>query len=257
MDSYLEALIQHRVRYLMGYSSSLYMLALHAIGRGRQDLQLAVCISNAEPLYGHQRQMIAKAFHSPVCQTYGMAEIVTAASECPFGTMHLWPEVGIVEILDDEGNPVHPGETGHLVCTGLLNDDMPLIRYRIGDKASFPSDPARCACGRTLPILASIEGRVDDTIICPDGRRIGRLDPVFKGALPVTEAQIIQETPTSILVKVVPGLGYSNSTEEILKKRIFRRLGKGIKIIIEPVHQIPRGPSGKFKAVVSLLRTKE
>ncbi len=59
---------------------------------------------------------------------------------CQHGRLHLWPEAGIVEVFDGlELAP--PGTTGELVCTGLLNTDMSLLRYRVG--GSFYSTPGR------------------------------------------------------------------------------------------------------------------
>ena len=66
-----------------------------------------------------------------------MAEIVTAAGECNEGQLHLWPEVGWVEVFDNN-QLVNDGTPGELVCTGLLNIDMPLIRYRVGDRGALP-----------------------------------------------------------------------------------------------------------------------
>jgi phenylacetate-CoA ligase len=102
-----------------------------------------------------------------------MAEIAAAASECTAGTLHLWPEVGWVEVFES-AQPIDSGAPRDLVCTGLLNTDMPLIRYRVGDSGVLPVVHEACSCGRTLPTLASIEGRADDLLYTSDGRRIGR-----------------------------------------------------------------------------------
>ena len=189
---YLTALGRYRVTYLYGYSSSLYSLAQEAIRLKRQDLQLKVAITNAEPLFDYQREAIAEAFQCPVYETYGMSEIVAAASECQSGQLHLWPEVGMVEVSDDDYAD-GKDRIGELTCTGLLNSDMPLIRYRVGDRGALSARNDACACGRTLPMLSSIDGRRDDVLYTLDGRSVGRLDPVFKGRLPIREAQIIQE----------------------------------------------------------------
>src|SRR5206468_239017 len=142
------------------------------------------------------------AFGCQLCETYGMAEIVAAASECPSGGLHLWPEVGCLEVVK-EGQSVRC-EAGDFICTGLLNSDMPLIRYRVGDRGILGNSKEFCPCGRTLPKLASVEGRSDDALYTSDGRRVGRLDPVFKMRLPLHEAQIIQETLNRVRVRYVP-----------------------------------------------------
>ena len=182
VGSYLDALERHGVSYLLGYASSLDSLSQLAQDAGLTAPPMTVAISNAEPLLEHQRSRIAEVFRCPVRNTYGMAEGVAAGSECSQGVMHEWPEVGIVEILrDDADAPVDPGTPGRIVATGLLNPAMPLIRYDTGDRGRFlqGSGPS-CACGRTLPVLAEIDGRCDDVLITADGRRIGRLDPVFR-----------------------------------------------------------------------------
>ena len=190
------------IRYLLGYTSSLYELALEAQKLGRTDLRMAVVLTNAEPVFGYQREALEKAFQCPVRATYGMAEIAAAASECEARQMHLWPEASWLEVLE-EGEAAGD-RAGDLVSTTLLNSDMPLIRYRVGDRVRLSTEPGACACGRRLPRIAEIEGRSDDLLYTADGRRIGRLDPVFKANLPIREAQIIQEALDRIRVLYVP-----------------------------------------------------
>jgi phenylacetate-CoA ligase len=251
--SYLDVLARSQVRYIWGYASALYTLATLALQHGWKPCPLQAVISNAEPLYEHQRQVISQAFGCRVYDTYGMSEMVCAASECNHGAMHLWPEVGVWEVLrDDADEPVEPGVTGRLVCTGLLNPDMPLIRYETGDRVAMAELGTSCACGRTLPILMSVEGRTDDVIITLDGRRIGRLDPVFKANFPIREAQIIQDRPDHLLVLVVPGSNCTGILESAIAGALRERVG-GMLVTVERVAFIPRGPNGKFKMVVSKL----
>jgi len=251
---YLEALARYRIQYLYGYSSSLHALAVSVLASGRsaagRDLKLRVALTNAEPLFEGQRRAIEEAFGCPVRETYGMAEIAAAAGECEQGALHEWPEAGIIELLE-EGREVPRGEAGEVVATCLLNPDMPLIRYRVGDRAvrAFSSS---CACGRTLPRFERIEGRVDDVLFSADGRRIGRLDPVFKADLPIKEAQIIQETLQRVVLKYVPEPGFARRHQYLISQRLQERLGP-IEVVFDEVSGVPRGANGKFRAVVCLL----
>lgn len=245
---YLTALGRYRVTYLFGYSSSLYSLAQEAIRLKGRDLQMKVAITNAEPLFDYQREAIAEAFQCPVYETYGMAEIVAAASECQFGQLHLWPDVGMVEVSDNN----HAGGkdlVGELTCTGLLNSDMPLIRYCVGDRGVLPTGNDLCVCGRTLPMISSIDGRRDDILYTLDGRAVGRLDPVFKGRLPIREAQIIQEALDLVRVRFIPAPGYTAASGQSVIDRLRERMGP-IKVILEEVDSIPRTTNGKFRAVI-------
>lgn len=248
---YLEALKKFDVKYLYGYSSSLYSLAYEALRIGYSDLHMKVSITNAEPIYDYQRNVIEKAFHGPVRETYGMAEVVAAASECGSGSLHYWPEVGIIEVMDNL-QPVSNGDSGDLVCTGLLNTDMPLIRYRVGDRGAVNCDENVCKCGRALPTIRSVEGRIDDVLYTSDGRRIGRLDPIFKAGLPIREAQVIQETLNRIKVLYVPEPGFTRETTNLIIARLQARMGP-VEVILEPIAEIPRTNNGKFRAVVSNL----
>jgi phenylacetate-CoA ligase len=182
-----------------------------------------------------------------------MCEIAGAASECEHGSLHIWPDVGIVEVLDENNQPVPPGITGRLVLTGLLNSEMPLIRYEVGDWGALAdSNRSTCPCGRTLSIIESLEGRSDDLILTRDGRKIGRLDPVFKGEFPLHEAQIIQESLDEIRVRYVPLKTFNAKHAEELQAAVKERLGN-MQIVLEKVDNIPRGPNGKFRAVISNL----
>src|SRR6185312_3351956 len=165
------------------------------------------------------------AFAAPVRATYGMSEIVAAAAQCDHGALHLWPDAGVVEVLDD-GAAARPGATGDLVCTGLLNTGMPLIRYRVGDRGAVLADRSCCGCGRMLPVLGALDGRADDELVTRDGRRVGRLDPVFKASIPLVEAQLIQESEEVVRLRFVPASGFSADHERELIARIRDRLGQ-------------------------------
>lgn len=252
--SYVDALWRYRVRYLLGYPSAMHALAREILAQGLKAPALQVALANAEPVLEQQRREIAEAFGCPVREAYGMAEIASAASECERGRMHLWPEVGELEVL--QGNDSVTNEPGEFVCTGLLNADMPLIRYRVGDRGTLAGRDSRCECGRTLPLLNAIEGRVDDALYTPDGRIIGRLDPVFKSRLRIQEAQIIQDALDSIRVRYVPSEGFGLADELSVINRVRDRMGP-VNVVLERVDSIPRTPNGKFRAVICNLSSAE
>jgi phenylacetate-CoA ligase len=248
---YLDAISKHRVKYLLGYTSALYSLATQIIELGRTDLAMKVVLTNAEPVSPLQRRVISKAFQCPLRETYGSAEIVGAGSECEHGSMHLWPEVGILENLGQRGT-LDDEIANELICTGLINPDMPLIRYRIGDCADLASASnagAQCPCGRSLPTISGLEGRADDVLYTMDGRAVGRLDPAFKGTMPIHEAQIVQEELDRIRVLYVPAQGFTARTHDDIVRAIREYMGP-IEVILEPVTQVPREKNGKFRAVV-------
>jgi phenylacetate-CoA ligase len=253
---YFDALERYRVKYILGYTSSLHALAIAAKDQKRR-LRMEVVLTNAEPLYAHQRELIAEIFQCPVRETYGMAEMVVAASECTAGKLHLWPDAGITEVLDWQSDePVPPGNVGRIVATGLLDSDMPLVRYETGDSGALDPDEGPCECGRTLPRLLWVEGRNDDILWSRDGRRVGRLDPVFKAGLHIKEAQIVQQSLSQVVVRLVPATGYSEADQRLIAGQLKDRLGD-ITVDFETLDSIPREPNGKFRAVVSQLSNEE
>ena len=252
-EAYVRALRRHRIAYLFGYASAMHALARIVLDQGLEPPAMKVAVSNAEPFFQFQRDVIARAFACPVRDTYGQAEIVCGASECPSGSLHLWPEVGVTEWLaDDRDEPVERGKPGRLICTALLNPDMPLIRYVGGDRGTL-GNGAACACGRGLPRIQKLEGRTFDLMLTPDGSPVGGLDTVFHSGLPMREAQIVQETLHRIRINVVPGDGFGPEHERDLIDGVQVRMGKNVEVLVDRVETIPRTSAGKFRVQVSLL----
>jgi phenylacetate-CoA ligase len=252
---YLDAIERHRIEYIWGYASAVHYLAQEALRLGR-TLKLKLAATNAEPLYAHQRTVIARAFRCSVRETYGLVEMLTAASECVYDHLHLWPETGILEALEGDV-PVSPGTPGDLVGTGFINPDMPLIRYRYGDRGIL-GHSFECPCGRLLPRLESIEGRISDAILTIDGRQLApaAVEIVFDTTLPVRESQIIQEKLTQFRIRYVPAPGFNEQAAQTIIERLRTRVGH-VDVILDPVSEIQRTGNGKLRSVLCELSNEE
>jgi phenylacetate-CoA ligase len=249
---YVAALQKYNPTHMFVYPSSAHVLASEILEKSLIPPKIKVIISSCEVLLESHRKTISRAFRCPLRNYYGMSEMVSAFSECDDGTMHTWPEVGLTEVVNEaEDIPAGRGEAGRLISTGLLNADMPLIRYEVGDRGSVGFSELTCACRKTLPIQASIEGRSNDLILTADGRRIFWLNPVFYG-LAVREAQVIQQALDKIRVLYVPSSESSPDTGPLIIKRLRERLGN-VTVILDQVHKVPRGANGKFRPIVSQL----
>lgn len=251
LPAYAGALKSFRPMYLVVYPSSGSVLAEYLLKQAIAIDSVKVVFSNAEILLERQRQSMSRAFNAPVVNTYGMGEQVVAASECAHGTMHLWPEVQVLEVFEDSADqPVRAGsEVGRLITTGLLNPVMPLIRYEVGDRGAVDEGSALCSCGRRLPKITALEGRMVDNLRTPDGRKIFWINPVFYG-MPVVEAQVIQHKDYSLLVNIVPDSDFGIEEEQEIRKRLAQRTGQTeIQIMLQK--EIPRDPNGKFRSVIS------
>lgn len=244
---YVKELRKFKADYIECMPSTLYAIARYILDNKLKPVPFRACFTTAETLFDYQREAIKKAFGCRTYDQYGCGEQVAFAAECEHGTMHLSPDVGIVEVVDENDQPVPDGQIGQLICTSLINKVQPFIRYRVGDFGALKA--GQCSCGRSLPMLGCIEGRIDDVLITRDGRRIGRLDPVFKGTRGIVEAQIVQDDYDKFRVRVVPSEVYSESDGRQIQDSLLARVGEA-HVRIEIVDRIKRTSGGKFKAVV-------
>jgi len=249
---YLEALSRHHVTWMTGYAVSFYLLAQYVLDQALSVPPLKAVITTSEKLTPGMRKVISEAFQCRVFEEYSTVETALFASECEHGRLHLSPDVSITEILRPDGTPCLPGEVGEVVTTALLNSYQPLMRYRLGDLAAW--DPGPCPCGRQMPVIKEVVGRLEEVVTGPDGRQLVRFHGIFTDQPNIIEGQIIQETLREFKVKVVTTAGFSERDETDIQNRMVKRLGMNVNITIEKVNAIPRSTSGKFIAVISKVR---
>jgi phenylacetate-CoA ligase len=197
------------------------------------------------------RQTMERAFGCRVFEEYSTVENALFAHECERGCLHISPDVGVVEILRPDGSVCEPLEVGEVVTTCLMRTGQPLIRYRIGDLAMWDPDP--CPCGRAMPVLREVVGRVDDEVIGPDGRELARFNGMFADLPNIRASQVVQETLTHLRVKVEPTAAYTEADSREIVRRVQQRLGSEVGVDVEPVESIPRSAAGKLRAVISQL----
>jgi phenylacetate-CoA ligase len=253
--SYIEFLREFRPAFIEGYPSALSIVAQYSL-ENKLSLPPAKAVSTgSETLLDAARKTIEKAWQCKVFDRYGAVEGCMFVSQCEYGRYHVSPEAGIIEIVDTEGQPVEPGTSGEVVCTGLQNILQPLIRYKIGDVARWSAEQ-NCLCGRKMPVLEAIEGRVEDLCYTADGRRMLRFDTAFKGVFNIREAQVVQDSLQQYTVYVVPAAGFAKEAMSVIQRNMYSHVGK-LKIDVKCVDTIPRSTSGKFRAVVCNLSDQE
>lgn len=251
---YVDALWKYRPTHLVVYPSACAILAKFMLEQGLRAPEIKVIICNSESTLPKYRELMHKAFNCPVLDTYGMAELCVAASECLEGTQHYWPDTGIIEVFDHNKQEFISDVrlSGDYVLTGLLNFDMPLIRYANNDIGCLPDWSHTCACGRSLPALASISGRSNDLVVTKDGRELYILDTLYNG-LPVVEGQLIQHAIDEFEVRVIPEDGYTHDTFFLaITDRLRQYLGD-VNLRLTEVDEIEKNSNGKFKPFISKL----
>ena len=249
---YVEALHRHRIEWLTGYAVSFHLLARFMLERGIEPPPLRAVITTSEKLTVAMRSTMEEAYRCPIFEEYSTVENAVFASECDHGSLHVSPDAGVVEILAEDGSPCRPGEVGEVVATCLSRTHQPLIRFRLGDLAAW-SDEA-CPCGRSMPRLKEVVGRLEDVVVGPDGREMVRFHGVWVGLSSVVEGQIVQRALDHIVARVVPGDGFGRADEAEIQQRIRQRLGPEVRVEIERRTVLPRTAAGKVRAVISELR---
>lgn len=250
LEHYAVELRRPGYRFWQGYPSAIALISRHLLENGISLAEAAprAVFTSSESLLDFHRHQIASATGAPIADRYGHSEFAVSALQCPAGSYHVDTEFCAVEIEPHE--ETDEWVRGEVIATGFANRAMPLLRYRTGDIATLRKRGS-CACGRARPILEQIDGRIEDYVITPDGRRIGRLDHIFKDTLEIKEAQIYQPDPMHLVVRIVPRSGFDKESQRALEREFRRRIGDDMEIHYEIVESIPRLPSGKFRAVIS------
>ena len=251
LPAYIDAMKAHGCRFLEAYPSTAYVLARHLVDAGT-TLPLDGVVCSSETLLPVQRATIEQAFACRVFDVFSQSERVLFAMECEkHDGLHLQVEFGALEIVGDDGEPVPEGHFGRIIATGLQNYGMPLIRYEVGDVSALITAP--CACGRPFQRMASVTTKAEDIVVTPEGRFVSSstLTHPFKPMVRIEKSQIVQEAPDRVVVKIVRRPGYTDADTRILVAALAERLGPSVTIDIQFVEDIPRGPSGKFRWVIS------
>jgi phenylacetate-CoA ligase len=254
IPSVVEFLNSHPFEFYSGYPSIIHMLALHAMeaGLALHSPPRAV-FTGAENMLNFQRRDIQKFTGAVLTDQYGCSEGCGNASQCSEFVYHEDFEFGMVE-----GAELQLGNlTKSILCTGFASREFPFIRYEVGDTGVWQEDEKQCSCGRHSRVLLQIEGRRDDYIITPEGMRVMRFDYVFKDLLNAKEVQIVQERLGEVRVRVVRRPAYSTNDEMMIDREIKCWISPALKVQFEYVSEIERESNGKFRAVVSRLRSSE
>ena len=253
MGRFTEAVRSRGIRTLIGQAQVLCSYAAWVRDRGLVGLPVRAVIPTAMALHPGQRELLEEAFRAKVYERYGSEETSIIASECPAHRgMHIAAEGLIVEVLAD-GRAAGPGEGGEIVVTDLVNYGMPLIRYRIGDAGVMATEA--CSCGRGLPMLARVNGRVADNIVTPDGRIVSGIaitDHVVEVA-GIRQMQIVQESLDSLVFRIVKDSRFTTESEPVQRRHCTRLFGREMRIRCAFVDQIPVGKRGKYRLCVSEL----
>lgn len=259
MERYAFSLKKFKPIYFYGYVSMIKEFAQFVRRNGYEKFFNIRCvITTSEVLTEEDRKFISSTFNCPVFNEYGCGEIGTIAHECEKGSLHISAENMIVEILDDTGNPVAPGQPGELVVTDLVNYSMPLIRYRMKDFGSI--SPTFCECGRGLPVLQKVYGRSYDMILNKDGKKfhgeffLYMIEDIKKKGIVINGYQVEQSSPNKLTISIVANEENFEITKNLLTSHIREKFDKDVNIEFLRKNEIAREASGKLRVIKGMIR---
>ncbi len=253
MLAYHSEIESHRPALITGYPSSMALFSKFIRSRGLNVHSPKGIVTSAETLYPRQREIIESVFKCSVFNRYGCREAGNIAQECEeHKGLHIFSEHVIVEIIDEKGITLEPGRRGEIVITVLDNYAFPFIRYRIGDLGVL-SDRL-CRCGRNLPMLERVEGRVFDIVVGTNGNHLPGtywtilLREYIAG---ISKYQVIQEEHGRLLLKLETDQSFTEEEEARLIGKIREDCGRDMKVDVELVGKIPQTESGKHRFIIS------
>jgi len=166
VDSHLEILQRLKPTAIVGVPTFLlklgqYMKSQDIDPRG-SGIKKLICIG--EPIrdrglaFLRIGESLEEVWGAKIYSTYASSETITSFCECIAQKGgHLHPDLAVVEIVNEQGEVLPPGEPGEVVMTPLAIEGMPLLRFKTGDISFVIDGP--CACGRHSPRLGPILGR--------------------------------------------------------------------------------------------------
>lgn len=257
MSNYLTAIQKFKPKCIYGYASSVALLARFAKETNQKiNLpELKVICTTGEPLYAEQRQLISEIFKVPVANEFGSRDIGFTAHENRHHQMLQMSESIIIEILDPQGKPVKPGETGEAVMTGLCSEAQPFIRYRTGDMMKLSKETDKD--GRGLHVIEEIAGRSTDFLIHRNGSIVHALAAIYvlRETPGVEQFKIIQHDIDQFEIQIVANPMWTDQAKINIDQKFKSRFGEKCDTEINLVEEILPEASGKIRQVVSKVQT--
>ncbi len=264
MNDYLELINRSGPYVLEGYAEILYEFSKFIEENGLRVNAATSIISSAGTLFPHMREQVSRVFGASVFDRYGSREAGSMAGECEqHNGLHIFGETTYIEVVDEYMNEVAEGEEGEILVTNLVNYSMPLIRYRIGDRAVRGA--ASCPCGRPYPLLERIVGRSSSSFRTADG---GIVSPEFfihlLGVMTndgsIIKFQAVQETIDRVRVGLVlkPGSLITEWAHADEAHRLIKQvMGETCEVTFDVVDDIPKTATGKYLYTISRVDSRD
>lgn len=255
IEAIVDALNEQQPRALVAYATMALALALEQID-GRLNIAPEAVFCASEVLSHSARIQITDAFGALPFETYAATETAGIASDCRHHKMHLYEDLVISEVVDEDGNEAALGKVGdRFLATVLFSRTLPLIRYELDDRVVLSDQP--CSCSLPFKVLDEVQGRTEDALKLKarDSPNLISIHPnVFHDVLdpaPIAGWQVVQESEVRVIVRVVPQTRVPApllSLQAQLENGV-RAAGVDAKVEVQSVSELEHNAAGKVTLI--------
>jgi phenylacetate-CoA ligase len=255
---FYEKMKKKKPDYIRGYTSMVYQFAQflkeNNLSVPNQNLKMVIC--TAETIFEFQKIIIEETLGRKLVSEYGCAEAGIISFECPLGGHHIMSDCIYEEFLETDDLSSRNAYK-EIIVTDLHNYSMPIIRYRLGDRIVPKEDT--CQCGRGLPLIEKVEGRLMNFVLGVNGKKYHEtifdytILQLIKNNIGIKHFKVYQKAVDEIKIELVKNDYFDEAGLQYISNKIKDYLGRETKIYFEFVDNIQRESSGKLRYFVSEL----
>lgn len=252
LSQFLDRFRKHPFEFLNGYTSSLVLFAkyLEAQSVCLKSIcpTLKVCIVTSEMLFEDDLALLQKSFGVPIYNEYGASELGVIGFAKDLQPLEIISSLLDVEILNENNEPVIPGEIGKIVITSFFNRAHPMIRYEIGDMGVLDENSTE-----TNQKLKGLVGRTNDVAILGDGKKVPGLTfyyvtkSIIEENSPIKEFVVEQHSPDSFQIKYVSSIELTVAQKADISNSLNTYVGENLKVSFRQLDVMDRSRRGKLK----------
>ncbi len=249
MAEFAGMLVKWKPAMFRAYASALALFAQYVKDHQINGIRPRIIETTAEKVTQPQRELIEEVFQCKVADWYSARELGTIAYQCPEGSLHVC-ETRYLEVVAND-RPVKAGELGEVAITSLHQYGMPFIRYKIGDMAIADDGP--CTCGRGLPRLKEVVGRLQDFLVTSEGQFVhgGYFPHTLRHWPQILRYQVYQPDRKHLEVRLMCKTSDDLAWISNLRNELRECFGVQMNISLNIVDEIPLTSAGKHRPIIS------
>jgi len=250
LEKKIQLLEKFRPRVLDCLPTDLFLITRYLQEHNIKSIKPKIITTNGEILDDYVRDYVEDFFDVKISDMVGCFELRRTAWECSFHEgYHVDIDSIVMQFLKD-GEEVSIGEEGKIVYTCLFNYTMPIIRYDIGDIGIPSSD--MCSCGRGLPMMKIMGGKIMDFLTTVDGELISPHIPkeFLASVLGVEMFKLIQFSKENIEILIIKNASYNDESNSMIIKGLKKIFNGEVDIKIDFVKELKRDKI-KYKVIES------